>query len=197
MNGIQPSPAITTVTTVVIGAGQAGLATSYELAQRGVDHVVLERGKVANSWRTERWDSLRLLTPNWQNRLPGYRYTGSNPNDFMTTPELVQLIQHYAKTISAPVHDGVIVTGVDATENGYRVTTNIGQWQCRSLVIASGAFNIPNVPAVSKAIPASVALDTSKFIAASSFNLATIFFWPFVNQSSNIFSFFFLFTIFI
>ena len=144
------------VTTLIIGAGQAGLAMSRCLTQRSIDHVVLERGKVANSWRTERWDSLRLLTPNWQNRLPGYRYQGGKPNGFMTTPEFVQFIQHYAEAISAPVHDGVIVTAVDATENGYRVTTNVGQWQCRSLVIASGAFNIPNVPTVSKAIPASV-----------------------------------------
>ncbi|MBV1904536.1 MAG: NAD(P)-binding domain-containing protein [Pseudomonadales bacterium] len=153
------------VTTLIIGAGQAGLAMSRCLTQRAIDHVVLERGKVANSWRTERWDSLRLLTPNWKNSLPGYRYQGDKPNDFMTTPEFVQFIQNYAETISAPVHDGVTVTAVDAIENGYRVTTNVGQWQCRSLVVASGAFNIPNVPSVSKAIPTSIeTLTTHQYL---------------------------------
>ena len=72
-----------TATVVVIGAGHCGLATSWCLTERSIDHVVLERGEVANSWRTERWDSLRLLTPNWQSRLPGHRYEGADPDGFM------------------------------------------------------------------------------------------------------------------
>ena len=78
-------------TTVVIGAGHAGLAMSRCLAERSIDHVVLERGEVANSWRTERWDSLRLLTPNWQSRLPGFGYEGDDPDGFMTMPEVVDV----------------------------------------------------------------------------------------------------------
>ena len=80
------------VTTVVIGAGHAGLATSRCLSERSIDHVVLERGEVANSWRHERWDSLRLLTPNWQSRLPGYRYDGADPDGFMTMAEVVAFV---------------------------------------------------------------------------------------------------------
>ena len=90
-------------TTVVIGAGQAGLAMSRCLAERSIDHVVLERGEVANSWRTERWDSLRLLTPNWQSRLPGYGYQGDDPDGFRTMPETIAFIERYARVIAAPV----------------------------------------------------------------------------------------------
>src|SRR5947199_6485112 len=92
-----------TTTTVVIGAGQSGLAMSRCLTERSIDHVVLERSDVANSWRTERWDSLRLLTPNWQCRLPGHVYDGDDPDGFMTMPEVVDFIAGYAREISAPV----------------------------------------------------------------------------------------------
>ena len=95
--------ALTRVSTVVIGAGHAGLAMSYRLTERSIDHVVLERSEVANSWRTERWDSLRLLTPNWQCRLPGHSYDGDDPDGFMTMPEVVEFISRYAKDIAAPV----------------------------------------------------------------------------------------------
>ena len=97
------STVIRTVTTVVIGAGHAGLAMSRCLAERSIDHVVLERGEVANTWRSERWDSLRLLTPNWQSRLPGFGYSGDDPDGYRTVPEVVRFIEDYAKAISAPV----------------------------------------------------------------------------------------------
>ena len=89
------------ITTVVIG-GQAGLAMSRCLTDRSIDHVVLERGEVANSWRTERWDSLRLLTPNWQSRLPGYRYEGDDPDGYRAMPEVIEYLSRYAEVISAP-----------------------------------------------------------------------------------------------
>ena len=143
-------------TTVVIGAGQGGLAMSRCLSDRAIDHVVLERGEVANSWRTERWDSLRLLTPNWQCRLPGFAYDGGDPDGFMTMPEIVELITVYAKDIVAPVHAGTTVTSVRRTDAGYRVTTDDDEWQCQTVVLASGAFNVPRVPAVAEAVPASV-----------------------------------------
>ena len=113
-----PSPeihgarALMHTTTVIIGAGHAGLAMSRRLTERSLDHVVIERGEVANSWQTERWDSLRLLTPNWQSRLPGYEYAGDDPDGFMTMPEVVDFIATYAKTIEAPVHTGTTVTSV-------------------------------------------------------------------------------------
>src|SRR3954451_24979480 len=143
-------------TTVVIGAGHGGLAMSRLLSDRSIDHVVLERSEVANSWRTERWDSLRLLTPNWQCRLPGYAYGGDDPDGFMTMPEVVDFIASYAKDIAAPVQTGTTVTSVRRTDGGFSVTTDHGDFECRTLVLASGAFNIPKVPAFASDVPASV-----------------------------------------
>ena len=77
-------------TTVIIGAGQCGLAMSRELTHRSVDHVILERGQIANSWRHERWDSLKLLSPNWMNGLAGHRYHGDDPEGFMSVGDLIQ-----------------------------------------------------------------------------------------------------------
>ena len=87
---------------VIIGAGHSGLAISRLLSDRSIDHVILERGHIANSWRTERWDSLRLLTPNWLTRLPGLKYSGPDPDSFMTVPEVIQFIAGYARFTSAP-----------------------------------------------------------------------------------------------
>src|SRR5689334_7890188 len=98
--------------SIIIGAGQSGLAMSRHLTDRSIDHVVLERGQVANSWLTERWDSLRLLTPNWQSRLPGYAYDGDDPDAFMTMPEVVKFLQRYANVSGAPVAAGTRVTRV-------------------------------------------------------------------------------------
>ena len=98
------------IDVVVIGAGHAGLAISQLLSTRGVEHVVLERGEVANSWRKERWDSLTLLTPNWQTRLPGCAYDGDDPDGFMTIPEVIDFIDGYAETIAAPVQTDTTVT---------------------------------------------------------------------------------------
>src|SRR5207244_9770513 len=111
----EETPLIRTVTTVVIGAGHAGLAMSRWLADRSIDHVVLERGEVAHTWRTERWDSLRLLTPNWQSRLPGFGYSGNDPDGYRTVPEVIEFIDDYAKAISAPLWTRTTVTSVRST----------------------------------------------------------------------------------
>jgi putative flavoprotein involved in K+ transport len=145
------------LTTVVIGAGQAGLAASHFLAGRSIDHVVLERGEVANSWRTERWDSLRLLTPNWLSRLPGLRYEGPDPDGYMTMGEVTEFIGRFAARSHAPVRTGTNVTSVRAADGGeYHVTTDHGEIRCRAVVIASGAFNSPAVPSFAGEVPASV-----------------------------------------
>ncbi|WP_329262745.1 NAD(P)-binding domain-containing protein [Actinoallomurus sp. NBC_01490] len=144
------------VTTVVIGAGHAGLAVSHFLSDRSIDHVVLERGEVANSWRRERWDSLRLLTPNWQSRLPGHRYEGPDPDGYMTMGEVIEFIERFAKISNAPVRTGANVTSVRCAGDGYHVTTSRGEIRCRTVVIASGACNRPSVPPFSDAVPASV-----------------------------------------
>ena len=148
--------AIERTTAVVIGAGHAGLAASHFLSDRSIDHVVLERGEVANSWRRERWDSLRLLTPNWQSRLPGLRYEGPDPDGYMTMGEVTEFIERFATASRAPVRTGTDVTSVRRTDDGYRVTTNRGEIGCRAVVIASGACNQPAVPQFTAAVPGPV-----------------------------------------
>ncbi|MGI9659270.1 MAG: NAD(P)-binding domain-containing protein [Gaiellaceae bacterium] len=145
------------VTAIVIGAGHAGLAISHELAERSIDHTVLERGEVANSWKTERWDSLRLLTPNWQSQLPGHGYEGDDPDGFMAVPEVVDFIEAYAAATSAPIETHTKVTSVAAAEGGYRVETGEGVWQAPTVVLASGGFNVAHVPAVADALPLEIA----------------------------------------
>jgi putative flavoprotein involved in K+ transport len=127
------------------------------LSDRSIDHVLLERGEVANTWRNERWDSLRLLTPNWQSRLPGFCYKGGDPYGYMTLPEVVDFIARYAKVISAPVQTHTTVTSVRGTEAGYLVRTDQDDWRCRAVVIASGVCNIARVPAFADRVPPSVA----------------------------------------
>jgi putative flavoprotein involved in K+ transport len=145
-----------TTTAIVIGAGHAGLAMSRCLSERSVDHVVLERGQVANSWRTERWDSLRLLTPNWQSRLPGYSYDGDDPDGYMTMPEVIAFINGFASVIDAPVQTNTTVQRVSRLDDGYLVETDQGPWQCATLVMAAGACNIPHVPAVASMVPSGI-----------------------------------------
>ncbi len=140
-------------TCVVIGAGHAGLAMSCCLTRRGIDHVVLERGEIANSWRTERWDSLRLLTPNWQSRLPEYGYDGDDPDGYRTIPELVDFIRRYARVIDAPVQTHTTVTSLRPNERGYLLRTDHDEWQCDTAVIATGACNIAAVPSYAEQVP--------------------------------------------
>jgi putative flavoprotein involved in K+ transport len=143
-------------TTVIIGAGHAGLAMSRRLTERSIDHVVLERGEVADSWRTQRWDSLRLLTPTWHAALPGATPLATDPDGYLTMPEVVRYISDYAATISAPVQTGTTVMRVAPTDDGYRVATDQGEWTATSVVLASGACNRANVPAFAAEVPASV-----------------------------------------
>jgi len=131
---------------VVIGGGQAGLAMSRCLRDAGVDHVVLERGRVAERWRRGSWDSLRLLTPNWQSRLPGFRYDGPEPHGYMSAPEVVGYLDRYARSFSAPVEEGATVLAVEQAGAGYRVTTDGGAWAAPSVVIATGHCDTPLVP---------------------------------------------------
>jgi putative flavoprotein involved in K+ transport len=144
-------------TTVVVGAGHAGLAMSRCLTERSIEHVVLERGEVAHSWKTERWDSLRLLTPNWQSRLPGYGYTGADPDGYRTMPETAAFLERYAQAIEAPVRTHTMVTSIRRTEEGYAVATDQGEWRSRIVVLASGACNIAAVPPLAQSLPPGIA----------------------------------------
>lgn len=142
---------------VVIGAGHNGLAMSATLAQAGVDHVVLERGEVAQRWRHERWDSMRLLTPNWMLRLPGWRYAGPQPDAFLRATEAADVIAAYAARVAAPVRTGVEVSAVRAAGRGLHVDTSQGAWRCRAVVLAQGAFGQPVVPRIAADLPPGVA----------------------------------------
>jgi putative flavoprotein involved in K+ transport len=137
---------------VVVGAGQAGLAMSYCLSVRGIDHVVLERGQVGERWRSERWNSLRLLTPNWMTRLPGSSYDGPDPDGFMTMPETVRLLENYARLVRAPVECGVKLLSAGQSGAQYRIVTEQGEWTARALLIATGYNDIASVPAMSTSI---------------------------------------------
>lgn len=129
---------------------------SHHLCGRGIAHVVLERGQVANSWRTERWDSLRMLTPNWMTRLPGHRYEGPDPDGFMTKDETIGLLETYGRSFDAPIASGVTVEQVRARSTGFAVVTDQGSWTCDAVVAATGASSEPRLPAVASEIPPSI-----------------------------------------
>jgi putative flavoprotein involved in K+ transport len=141
------------VTVVVVGGGHSGLAMSKCLSDRAVDHVVLERAEVADSWLSQRWDSFTMLTPNWQARLPGRVYDGDDPDGFMTGTEIVSFIQAYADMIGAPVEAGTTVTTVRPVDDGYEIVTDQGTWRCRCVVLAGGACNFPSIPNFAAGVP--------------------------------------------
>jgi putative flavoprotein involved in K+ transport len=143
-------------TTVIIGAGHCGLAMSHCLAARSIDHVVLERGQVANSWRTQRWDSLRLLTPNWMTRLPGYAYHGADPDGYLSARQVTVMLEDYADASAAPVLTGTTVTSARAARGGYIVRTDRGSWRAPTVVLACGAATVPAMPALVRLVPAGI-----------------------------------------
>jgi putative flavoprotein involved in K+ transport len=143
-------------TAVVVGAGHAGLAMSRRLTERSIDHVVLERGEVANSWRTQRWPSLRLLTPNWQTRLPGRDYIGDDPDGYMPAAGVVATLSEYARLVGAPVRTATAVHALRAAPQGFQICANDDLVCTRTVVLATGACARPAIPAIADAIPPSV-----------------------------------------
>jgi putative flavoprotein involved in K+ transport len=143
--------------TVIVGGGQAGLAMSRCLFERGIDHVILERGQVGQRWRDERWDSLHLLSPNWMTRLPYYRYEQDDPDGFMTMPEFVHYLEEYAASFSAPLLTETTVELVERLDaERLRIVTNKGEWVARNLVIATGFCDQPRVPSFAQALSAEI-----------------------------------------
>ena len=140
------------VETLVVGAGQAGLAVSRCLAEQDADHVVIERGRIAERWRTARWESLRLITPNWMSRLPGWSYSGTDPDGYMAAPELVSYLEGYAGSFAAPVHQNTTVGLVEASGGGLRVVTDRRTWLASNVIVATGTENRPYVPPFASAI---------------------------------------------
>ena len=134
---------------------------SYHLTGAGVDHVVFERGDVANSWRTERWDSLRLLTPNWMTALPGARYEGDDPGGYMTAAETVAALEAYRRSFDPPLHTGIEVEASCRTGAGFEVRTSEGTWHCDAVVAATGGSSQARVPAFASDLPQTVQQLTS------------------------------------
>jgi putative flavoprotein involved in K+ transport len=145
------------VETVIVGGGQAGLAVSYYLSLQGREHVVLERAPaVANAWRNQRWDSFTLVTPNFQVRMPGAEYNGSDPYAFMSLAEVVKYFDDYVQRFDLPVHCGVEVFGVERIQEGYLVRTSEGGYKARNVVIATGLYQSPKIPQFSRRIRADI-----------------------------------------
>jgi putative flavoprotein involved in K+ transport len=147
--------------TVIIGAGHAGLAVSRCLADRDVRHVVLDRGCVGERWRIARWDSFRLLTPNWLSRLPGWWYNGPEPDGFMSAGEFAGYLYDYASSFNAPVRPHTLVTRVERAVNGFAVHTDAAVWSARSVVIATGYHNRATVPELATGLAPDVAQLTA------------------------------------
>ncbi|MGH8827200.1 MAG: NAD(P)-binding domain-containing protein, partial [Jiangellaceae bacterium] len=138
----------TRVQTLIVGAGQAGLATSRWLTDLGQEHLVLERGNIAERWRSERWDSFRLLTPNWQTRLPGHAYDGPDPDGFMSGSEVVLFFDDYARSFGAEVRAGVTVTSAVSVEDGWHVHAGDEVYVADNVVVATGHYDRPAVPTI-------------------------------------------------
>jgi putative flavoprotein involved in K+ transport len=145
-----------TTDTIVIGAGQAGLSLSHHLTRARQRHVVLERGRIGERWRSERWDSLALLTPNWLNRLDNGA-AHAEPDGFLAKDDFVEYLRRYARAHDAPVHEQVTVEAVERASGGlFHVGTDIGEWRARHAVIATGDSAEPYLPPAAKSAPAAV-----------------------------------------
>jgi putative flavoprotein involved in K+ transport len=131
---------------IIVGAGHAGLALSHCLAGMGIDHVILERGRVGERWRSQCWRSLTLLTPNWLNALPGLPYDGDDRDGFMDKTAFVERLEAYARRSQAPVECGVAVTSCGRTGTGFAVLTSEGEWAANVVVAATGHCDRPVLP---------------------------------------------------
>jgi putative flavoprotein involved in K+ transport len=141
---------------LVVGGGQAGLSMSYCLKERGIDHLVFEKEKIAHSWQTKRWDSFCLVTPNWQCQLPGYSYSGHDPQGFMQKDEILHYIRTYAASFEPPILEGVEVLKACKNPTGFELTTSIGTYTADQVVIASGSYHQPRIPRIADRLPSSI-----------------------------------------
>ncbi len=152
------------VETLIVGAGQAGLAVSRCLTGQGADHVVVERGRIAERWRSSRWESLRLISPSWMSRLPAWSYPGPDPDGYMAAPDLVGYLEDYAASFTAPVYENTTVDLVEASGGGLRVVTDQRTWLARNVVVATGTENLAYLPpAASRIDPAIHQLTAGRY----------------------------------
>lgn len=143
---------------IIVGGGQAGLSMSYCLKERGIDHIIFEKNQIGYAWQEKRWDSFCLVTPNWQCTLPGFPYSGQDPQGFMQKDEIVQYIRDYAASFAPPIKQGVEVLSVrqSRTQGLFDVTTTIGEFTADQVVIASGSYHQPKIPPIAERLPATI-----------------------------------------
>lgn len=134
---------------VIIGGGQAGLSVSYCLKERGIEHVIFEKHRIAHSWRTQRWDSFCLVTPNWQCTLPGFPYPGSDPSGFMPKSDIVAYVEAYAQSFEAPVREGIDVLKLRHRDQQFELRTSLGEFTAQQVVVATGGYHRPKIPRLS------------------------------------------------
>ena len=143
--------------TIVVGGGQAGLAASSFLTAAGHDHVVLERGRIGQRWRSGVWDSLRLLSPNWMNSLPGWAYQGADPDGFASATDFASSLARYAESFRAPVVEGAGVQDLRIVRGRFEVSTDVGAWRGRHVILATGWCDLPRIPSWAQDLHESVA----------------------------------------
>nr|WP_310616753.1 MSMEG_0569 family flavin-dependent oxidoreductase [Pantoea cypripedii] len=141
---------------VIIGGGQAGLAMSWNLTQKNIRHMVLERHQLAWAWREQRWDNFCLVTPNWQCKLPGFPYDGDDPHGFMLRDEIIDYVARYARSFNAPVREGINVLRVEKTPQGFQLLTSAGVFTADQVVIAVGNYHRPRFPEIAAQLPENI-----------------------------------------
>ncbi|MEO0888317.1 MAG: FAD-dependent oxidoreductase, partial [Cyanobacteria bacterium J06648_10] len=143
---------------VIVGGGQAGLSISYCLQQQGIDNIIFEKNKIADSWRSKRWDTFCLVTPNWQCMLPGYRYSGEDPNGFMKRDAIVQFVENYAESFGPCIKENVSVRALKRHDSRsvFEVTTSIGTYTADQVVVATGGYHDPKIPRMAERLPTQV-----------------------------------------
>jgi putative flavoprotein involved in K+ transport len=141
---------------IIIGAGQAGLSLSWHLRDAGIDHIVLERAERFHAWKHQRWDSFCLVTPNWQCRLPGYDYAGTDTHGFMVKTEIIDFVEGFANSFNPPIREGVEVLSLSKTADGFALQTSAGPFTARGVCIATGGYHTPITPRMAERLPASV-----------------------------------------
>lgn len=147
-------PQLGHIPVVIVGGGQAGLSSSHYLKKKGIGHVVLEKNRIGHAWRTDRWDTFCLVTPNWQCTLPDYPYTGDDPDGFMVKDEIVAYIEGFAKMVDPPIHEGVTVKKITRNDDGtFRVASTMGDWTTDHVVMAISGYHVPAIPRVGERFP--------------------------------------------
>ena len=138
------------INTIVVGAGQAGLAASEHLSNNNIEHIIFERDRIVERWRSCRWDSLVANGPAWHDRFPSLEFTNAEPNSFVSKDRVVQYFEEFAKKIKAPIHVNVNIEKVEKNSSNtkFLVTTSDALYEADNVIVATGAFQEPIIPKI-------------------------------------------------